>query len=303
MKTTEVKPLFENLTHYHKLIKCFNLQENPPPSQQPSEIQPTPADHSHTPPITSEVVPLAQDPLAENLSLLHQPSPFLYPHNNLVSTTNHLEYKSLSQVLPSTKGSTANFSGYNNNYGLISPSQVTQIPAPVITNTRKASEVVDADNLEPKLPSTEINQATKSTLDTTFFEINATPLGSATQFNEATTCIIHNPQSLKHTLQSSASSEQSKTHNTSTRSQETQTMYAPLFPQMLPGYKTLKFRPDGYAPYYSVYEPTRFIPSLPPSPERSQVLSSVSISTLSSAKTIIENITSKYALIFLKFIN
>lgn len=243
-------------------------------------------DHLHTPSLPLEVLPsyLAQEPVIESISLIHQPTPFTY--NNLYSTSNRIENKSLSQVLPSTTGSTPNFSGHNDDIDHEPPPPT---PTPLITDTRNATE-----NLQDKPPPVDINQAANLILENTL-EHNTT-LENVSFFNEATTS-VYDPQAPKYTLLSSASSsEPSQTHNLTTRSQGTQTMYAPSLLQieMPPGYKTLNSRPDTYTHKPSVYEPTQIVPTPPPYPERTQIPLSFSISTLSAENTMFESITCKY---------
>lgn len=277
---------------------CFILQDTPQPStsQQPPGIrQPTPltAERSHTP-LPLEVLPsyLTQESAIESISFLHQPTPFTYSH--LYSTFNHLEYKSISQIIPSTADSTSNFSRYNPHN--LKYSHVAQTPSPAITSTRNASELVNANNLAHKPPPPiEINQSTNVTLETIFLDHQTTSLKNLTQ-NEATTSLAYNPQPSKYTLQSSSSSESSQTLNITNLNQGTQTKFTPssfLQIQMPPGYKTLKYRREIYAPIYSNYEPVLTVPTPSPSPEKSQIslTFSISISTPSAANTIIENIS------------
>lgn len=235
----------------------------------------------------------AQETVIESVNLLHQPSSYKY--NNLHSTSNRLESKSISQV--STADSKKKISN-NAYYDLKSSSQVVQTPRPIITNSR--SPLADTINLAPKPPPAEINQATNFTLETIFLKHN-TNLETLTQLIEPTTSTAYELRSSKYTLQSSTSAESSQTHNTSTRNQGTQTMFtAPSLLQieMPPGYKTLKPPQDICPSNHSVVTPTRTAPSLPPAPEKSQVsLSlSMSVSTPSAAITIIENMSSKYLL-------
>lgn len=257
------------------------LQDKPQPStsQQPPRIrQPTPptAERSHTLPL--EVLPsyLTQESVIESISFLHQPTPFTYSH--LYSTFNPLENKSQSQILPSTADSTSNFSRHN-------PHD--------LKSSRIASELVDANNLAHKPSPLLENQATDVTLEPIFLGLDTTPLKKVT-LSEATTSLAYNPQPSKYTLQSSSSSEWSQTHNITTLNQETQTMSTEssfLQIQMPPGYKTLKYRREIYAPIYSNYEPVLTVPTPSPSPEKSQesLTFSIPISTPSAANTIIEN--------------